>query len=99
MIHESATLTIKDGAASAFEAAVAEAVPLFQNAPGALSLRLDRSIENPREYTLTVAWATIEDHTIGFRSSAAFSKWRELVGPHFAEAPNVKHLEHIYLGF
>ncbi|MGG5754118.1 antibiotic biosynthesis monooxygenase family protein [Zafaria sp. Z1313] len=99
MIQEIATLTIKDGAARAFEGAVAEAAPLFQQAPGALSFRLDRSIETPLEYTLTVAWATVEDHTVGFRNSEAFAKWRELVGPHFAEAPQVKHLEHVYLGF
>jgi heme-degrading monooxygenase HmoA len=99
MIQESATLTIKPGSAPAFEEAVAQAAPLFQKAPGALSFRLDRSIETPLEYTLTVSWATVEDHTVAFRNSEAFSKWRELVGPHFAEAPQVKHLEHVYLGF
>ena len=99
MIQEIATLTIKPGSAPAFEEAVAQAVPLFQQAPGAQSFRLDRSIETPLEYTLTVAWATVEDHTVGFRNSEAFAKWRELVGPHFAEAPKVKHLKHVYLGF
>jgi heme-degrading monooxygenase HmoA len=99
MIQEIATLTIKPGAALAFEDAAAEAAPLFQKAPGALGFRLDRSIETPLEYTLTVAWATVEDHTVRFRNSEAFAKWRELVGPHFAEAPQVKHLEHVYLGF
>lgn len=99
MIHETATLTIMPGRALAFEDAAAAAAPLFQKAPGALSFRLDRSIETPLEYTLTVAWATLEDHTVGFRNSEAFTKWRELVGPHFAEAPQVKHLEHVYLGF
>jgi hypothetical protein len=46
-----------------------------------------------------VAWATMEDHTVRFRNSEAFSKWREIVGPHFSKAPQVKHLEHVYLGF
>ena len=59
MIQEIATLTIKPGSETAFEQAVTRATPLFQQAPGALSLRLDRSIENPAEYTLTVAWATL----------------------------------------
>lgn len=99
MIHEIATLSIKPGSELAFEAAVAQAAPLFQKAHGALSLRLDRTLENPSEYTLTVGWATLEDHTESFRNSAAFTKWRELVGPHFAEAPRVKHLEHVYVGF
>lgn len=99
MIQEIATLTIKPGSAPTFEEAVAQAVPLFQQAPGALSFRLDRFVETPSEYTLTVGWATLEDHTVGFRNSEAFTKWRELVGAHFAEAPQVKHLEHVYLGF
>lgn len=99
MIHEIATLTIEPGSESAFEEAVAQAAPIFQQAPGALSLRLDRSVENPSEYTLTVGWTTVEDHTAGFRESPAFAKWRELVGPYFATTPQVKHLKHVYLGF
>lgn len=99
MIHETATLTIKPGSALAFEGAVAQAVPLFQDAPGALSFRLARSIGVPAEYTLTVGWATVEDHTVSFRNSEAFAKCRELVGSHFAGAPQVKHLEHVDLCF
>lgn len=99
MIHEIATLTIKPGSEKAFEEAAAQAVPYFQQAPGALSFRLDRTVENPSEYTLTVGWATLEDHTVGFRNSPGFTKWRELVGPHFAQSPEVRHLEHVYIGF
>lgn len=99
MIHEIATLTIEPGHEAAFEAAAAQAVPLFQQAPGALGFRLDRTIETPNEYTLTVGWERLEDHTIGFRESPAFQQWRELVGPHFAVPPQVKHTQHAYLGF
>jgi heme-degrading monooxygenase HmoA len=99
MIHEIATLAIRPGAEKDFEEAAARAVPCFQQAPGALSWRLDRSIEDPTEYTLTVGWRTLEDHTEGFRNSEAFTAWRELVSPHFAHAPQVKHLQHAYTGF
>jgi heme-degrading monooxygenase HmoA len=99
VIHEIVTLAIKPGAELDFEEAAAQAVPYFQKAPGALSWRLDRSIEDPSEYTLTVGWKTLEDHTEGFRNSEAFTKWRELVGPHFAAPPKVKHLQHAYTGF
>ncbi|MFF2345990.1 antibiotic biosynthesis monooxygenase family protein [Pseudarthrobacter sp. NPDC058119] len=99
MIQEVATLTITPGSEEDFEAAAAKAVPLFQKAPGALSWRLDRTIESPNEYTLTVGWATLEDHTVGFRESAEFQQWRELVGPHFAAPPQVKHVQHTYVGF
>ncbi|QDG88174.1 antibiotic biosynthesis monooxygenase [Pseudarthrobacter sp. NIBRBAC000502770] len=99
MIHEIATLTIKPGSEKDFEEAAAQAVPYFQKTPGALSFRLDRTIETPNEYTLTVGWATLEDHTVGFRESPEFQQWRELVGPHFASPPHVKHLQHAYVGF
>ncbi|VXC42541.1 Heme-degrading monooxygenase HmoA [Arthrobacter sp. 9V] len=99
MIQEIATLTITPGHEEAFEAAAAQAVPLFQKAPSALGFRLDRTIESPNEYTLTVGWQSLDDHTTGFRESAAFQQWRDLVGPHFAAVPHVKHTQHAYLGF
>jgi hypothetical protein len=36
-------------------------------------------------------WATLEDHTVGFRQSAAFQDWRAIVGPFFAQPPYVEH--------
>ncbi|QDG65427.1 antibiotic biosynthesis monooxygenase [Pseudarthrobacter sp. NIBRBAC000502772] len=99
MIREIATLTITPGSETEFEAAVAQAAPLFQRAPGALSFMVERSIEDPAQYTLTVGWTTLEDHTVGFRGSQEFQQWRELVGPFFAAPPMVRHLQHIYQGF
>ncbi|MHC6594558.1 antibiotic biosynthesis monooxygenase family protein [Arthrobacter sp. C152] len=99
MIHEMATITITPGSEASFEAAAAQAVPLFQKSPGALSFRLDRTIETPNEYTLTVGWTTLEDHIVGFRESSEFKQWRELIGPHVAAPPNVKHLQQAFQGF
>ncbi|MEW1808756.1 antibiotic biosynthesis monooxygenase [Pseudarthrobacter sp. NPDC080039] len=99
MIHEIATLTIKPGAEADFEAAAAQAVPLFRKSTGALSFQLDRTIETPNEYTLTVGWATLEDHTVGFRDSSEFRQWRELITPYLAASPSVKHLQHVSRGF
>ena len=48
-------------------------------------------IETPGRYVLTVHWATLEDHTVGFRESAAFTEWRALIGPFFAQPPHVEH--------
>jgi hypothetical protein len=76
MIHEQATILIRPGSEMDFEAAVVEATPLFR-AQGALSLRLDRSVETPNEYTMIVGWARVEDHTVRFRESQAFLRWRQ----------------------
>ena len=99
MIHEIAELTIQAGTNAAFEAAVAQAVPLFQRARGCVSMRLDRTIERPETYRLVVGWETLEDHTVHFRGSDDFQAWRALVGGFFAGAPTVEHIETVVAGF
>lgn len=91
MILEMAHIEVKSGAEAAFEAAVAEAAPLFAAARGCLGMELHRVLESPDRYVLMVRWATLEDHTVHFRESAAFQQWRALAGPHFAAAPTVEH--------
>jgi heme-degrading monooxygenase HmoA len=91
MVTEIAVLTIKPELHAQFERAVASAAPLFQNAQGCRSMRLEREIESPTRYRLVVEWETLEDHTQGFRSSEAFTQWRALAGPYFVVPPEVVH--------
>lgn len=95
MILETAEFAVTDG--PAFEAAVREAVPLFLGSPGCGGVSLHRVIEEPGRYRLLVRWATIEDHTVAFRGSEAFTRWRALASPHFAQAPVVTHSEEVPL--
>lgn len=99
MIYEIAELYIKSDAHDAFQAAVAEAVPIFKAAPGCLSMRLDRDIETPDTYHLVIGWATLENHTVDFRGSAGFQDWRALVGGCFAQPPKVEHFNTVVAGF
>ena len=99
MIFEIAQIEIRPDTEQAFEAAVAEARPLFQASPGCLSLKLMRSIEHPLRYRLVVGWETIEAHMVDFRQSPAFESWRALVAPYFAVPPAVEHVEEVYSGF
>ena len=48
-------------------------------------------IESPGRYLLTVHWNTLEDHTQGFRESPSFAEWRAIIGPFFAQPPQVEH--------
>ncbi len=91
MIYEMARIDVTPGSEAAFEAAVGEARPLFEGARGYRSLHLHRVIEAPSQYLLVVGWETVEDHTVHFRGSDAFARWRELAGPHFAGTPQVQH--------
>ena len=34
-------------------------------------------------------------HTVGFRQSAAFTQWREVIGPFFQSPPNVEHFDDV----
>lgn len=96
MILETAEFTVTDPAA--FEAAVAQAKPLFLGSEGCHGLSLHRVIETPDVYRLVVQWRSIEDHTVGFRESEAFTRWRSLVSPFFAAPPTVTHSGEVTLG-
>ena len=92
MIHEIAQITIKPGMESQFEDGVAQAKPLFLRARGCHGMNLQRSIEQPSQYALVVAWETVEDHMVHFRESDDFQTWRKLVGDCFAAPPQVHHV-------
>ena len=44
-------------------------------------------------FLLAIGWNTLEDHTEGFRGGDLFVQWRAILGPFFAEPPQVEHWE------
>ncbi|MEU5029559.1 antibiotic biosynthesis monooxygenase family protein [Streptomyces milbemycinicus] len=95
MITEIAQIEVRPGSEEEFEKAVAEAVPLFLAADGCEGIDLTRSVEEPSRYRLMVRWETVEHHTVTFRQSDAFTRWRALAGPYFAAAPQVEHVRSV----
>lgn len=92
MILEHADLRIQPGSQAAFEEAIARGLAtVVARSPGYRGARVRRGIENPERYLLTIEWATLEDHTVGFRQSELFTQWRAIVGPFFAAPPVVEH--------
>lgn len=91
MILETAELAVTPGQEEAFERAVREALPLFLGSPGCEGLSLHQVVETPGLYRLLVRWSTLTDHTVTFRGSEAFARWRALVTPHLASPPAVTH--------
>lgn len=93
MVLEHADIRIDPERAADFEAAILEGVrTVIAHAPGFLGFQVQRSLESPGRYLLLIRWKTLEDHTVGFRQSEAFGRWRALVGPFFVQAPVVEHL-------
>jgi len=99
MIRECAQITVKPGEEEAFLAAVEKAVPIFRDAKGCRSMKLERVIEAPGTFRLMVLWETLDNHIVDFRESQGFQDWRALVGPHFAAPPAVDHGEVVVHGF
>ena len=93
MILELAIITVRSSREAAFEQAFATAVRLISASSGYISHELRRSIETPNRYALTIRWRSLEDHTVGFRGSPAFSEWRAQLAPFLAGLPVVEHFQ------
>jgi heme-degrading monooxygenase HmoA len=91
MVLEIAQLQIKPGQAAAFEAAFGQAQAIIASMPGYLGHELQRCLEQDHHYMLLVRWATLEDHTVGFRQSAQYLQWRQLLHHFYDPFPTVLH--------
>lgn len=90
-VTEHALLFIRPGQERDFEAAFEEAGQVIATSQGCRSVRLLRGHESPSTYLLLVEWDSLEAHTVGFRESPAFTRWRELVSPFWEPMPSVQH--------
>jgi heme-degrading monooxygenase HmoA len=100
MILEAAILDLRasdPATCQAFEAAFRRASPLIAGAPGYHGHRLERRVEAPGRYLLLVEWETLQDHTVGFRQSAAYQEWRMLLHPFYDPFPTVEHFQPVDL--
>ncbi|MFJ9535815.1 antibiotic biosynthesis monooxygenase family protein [Streptomyces sp. NPDC101225] len=91
MVVEHAQLTVAAGREDEFQEVFGTAREVLAEADGFRWAELLRCEERPRAFLLLVGWESVEAHTAHFRGSARFGRWRELVGPFFAEPPAVEH--------
>ena len=94
MILEIADIRIAPGQQAAFEEAIARALTtVASQASGMMGWSVNKGVESPERYVLQIRWATLEDHTVGFRQGPLFAQWRAIIGPFFAQPPQVEHFE------
>ncbi len=94
MILEVADIRIHSGQNAAFEEAIERGLKtVISQAKGFAGFTVNRGIESPQRYILQIFWDTLQDHTVGFRESELFTRWRAIVGPFFAGPPSVEHFE------
>jgi heme-degrading monooxygenase HmoA len=95
MILEVAQLNVKAGAEEQFEADFKIAGQYISSINGYIGHTLKKCIEVKNRYILLVDWETIEDHNIGFRTSEAYLKWKEILHHYYDPFPTVEYYETI----
>ena len=93
MVLEHASLKVVKGREDEFERAFIEASSIISAMNGFCSLRLERCLEDRSRYLLLVEWEKLEDHMVGFRGSAEYQRWRELLHHFYDPTPEVDHYE------
>jgi heme-degrading monooxygenase HmoA len=91
VILESATISVVPGREDEFLQALEEGKKVLAQAHGWKDIGVHRGIERPSVFLLAISWETLEDHTEGFRGGDLFGQWRAIIGPFFAEPPQVEH--------
>ena len=91
MILEVAILNVIPAREAEFEAAFRQAQPILSTMSGYRSHELRRCIEAGNRYILLVNWDRLEDHTIGFRGSPGYQKWKQLLHHFYDPFPIVEH--------
>ena len=92
MILEVADIRIQPGRQAEFDEAIERGLrTVISQAKGFQGWKVNKGIESPERYLLQIFWATLEDHTVGFREGPLFAQWRAIVGPFFAAPPVVEH--------
>jgi heme-degrading monooxygenase HmoA len=91
MVLEVAILSVRSGRGSAFEASFREAQSILSASPGYQRHELRRCLEAADRYLLLVWWDSLASHTEGFRKSAGYQRWRELLHHYYEPFPEVEH--------
>ena len=95
-ILESVVLDVRPGEEDRFEDAFGEAETLVASMQGYRWHELLRCIEAPSRYLLQIGWTTVEAHTKGFRGSAEYLGWKQLLHPFYEVVPRAEHFERIF---
>jgi heme-degrading monooxygenase HmoA len=90
---EVAILNVVAGKEAEFEVAFLTASVIISNMEGYISHQLQHCVENKSRYILLVNWRSLEDHTVGFRTSPQYQEWKKLLHHFYNPFPVVEHYE------
>jgi len=89
MVTEIVRIDIHPEKESAFESAMAQAKTILL-VGGGKTLALLRGVERPSHYQLHIEWDSVDAH-IAFTKTDGIQQFRTLVGPFFADKPQMEH--------
>jgi len=96
MILEAVILFVKPNQTEAFENTFRLASNIICTMNGYIEHELQKCMEVENKYLLLVKWEILEDHTVGFRSSPEYQKWRSLLHDFYDPYPIVEHFNLVY---
>lgn len=96
MILEVAILDVIPGQEPQFHADFQQAQHILSSMPGYLEHELQRCLEKPSRHLLLVRWRTLDDHVVGFRQSAQYQQWKQLLHHYYDPFPVVEHYESLF---
>ena len=82
MVIEVIRYTLTSGDEAAFEEACHSGGALLEASSHCLGFSLMRSTRERQRYTMLIYWDSPDGHLIGFRQSAAFKEYQELLAPY-----------------
>lgn len=97
MILEAVMLQVKQGMEEEYEEAFRRASHIISKMDGYISHDLQRCLEVKGKYLLLVKWEKLEDHTKGFRESAEYQEWKQLLHHFYDPFPTVEHFVKVSL--
>ena len=95
MVLEIADFAVLPGTEDEFAAAVHQGLAYVSDTPGFRNARLTRSVESRSRFVLLIEWDSLEAHTVGFRQSENFTRWRGLIGSFLDGDPRVEHFDDV----
>ncbi len=93
MVLEIATFDIKNELIEDFKSSFEKAKEYVSQSKGFLDLECHQCLEIKTKFVVLIRWETLEDHTIGFRTSKLFVEWRSILSPYFNSPPVAEHFE------
>ena len=95
MINEIVHLIVKDDLGKQFEIDFEMAKSIVAKIKGFISLKLYKKLEEEGSYLLIIAWETVNNHKVGFRSSLEYQEWKNLLYKYYDHVPEVEYFEEI----